>query len=196
MAAGDICEFSNCSLFHHIKLSSPNLQTRRNRPGASAEWAAVSKDQLDACYRKGFCCRSSAFQNAWVLQNEQIVASVFPVPISSHLTLFIPARWSAKRRSASLSDEKDKWWGCFGGGDSVAGKTECMRERDRNREWNDERLKVTDVSCLAISDMISSLPAFQMHRPWHPSNKRQAMWFVWHIKSLPASLHCIRNPLC
>lgn len=61
MAAGDICEFSN---FHHIKLSSPNLQTGRNRPGASAEWAAVSKDQLDACYRKAFCCRSNTFHNA------------------------------------------------------------------------------------------------------------------------------------
>lgn len=78
MAAGDIWEFSNCSLFHHIKLSSPNLQTRRNRHSASAEWAVVSKDQLDACYRKGFCCRSSTFQNAWVLQNEQIVPSFFP----------------------------------------------------------------------------------------------------------------------
>lgn len=142
MAAGDICEFSNCSLFHHIKLPSPNLQTRRNRPGASAEWAAVSKDLLDACYRKGFCCRSSTFQNAWVLQNEQIVPSVFPVPISSHLTLFIPPRWSGRRRRSaevnSLSDEKDKWWGCFGSGDSVAGKTESVREREGQKqgvEW-------------------------------------------------------------
>ena len=28
-----------------------------------------------------------------------------------------------------------------------------------------KQLKVTDVSCLAISDMIHSLPVFQMHRP-------------------------------
>lgn len=42
---------------------------------------------------------------------------------------------------------------------------ECARDRDRNREWDDERLKVTDVSCMVISDMINSLAAFQMHRP-------------------------------
>lgn len=42
---------------------------------------------------------------------------------------------------------------------------ECARERDRNREWDDERLKVTDVSCLAISDMINSLAVSQMHGP-------------------------------
>lgn len=139
MAAGDICEFSNCSLFHHIKLSSPNLQTRRNRLGASAEWAAVSKDQLDACYRKGFCCRSSTFQNAWVLENEQIVPSS---PFSAISPFSFPHAWSGRRRRSagvnSLSDEKDKWWGCFGSGDSVAGKTESVREREGQKqgvEW-------------------------------------------------------------
>lgn len=127
MAAGDICEFSN---FHHIKLSSPNLQTGRNRPGASAEWAAVSKDQLDACYRKAFCCRSNTFHNAWVLQNEQIVPSVFPFPIPSHLILFIPPcrRGRGSAGVNSLSDEKDKWQRCFGSGDSAAAKTERVRE--------------------------------------------------------------------
>lgn len=178
MAAGDSCEFSNCSLFHHIKLSSPNLQTRRNRPGASAEWATVSKNQLDACYRKGFCCRSSTFQNAWVLQNEQIVPSIFPVPIFSHLTLFIPPRWSGRRRSArenSLSDERDKWWGCFGSGDSVAGKTECTREGDKNREWSDETTEGdrcqlsgdfrhdTQPSCLSDAQTMTSVQWAESH---------------------------------
>lgn len=69
----------------------------------------------------------------------------------------------------SLSDEKDKWWGCFRSGDGATGKTESVRERDGNGEWSDERLKVTDVSCLASSDMISSLPVFQMHRHWMTS---------------------------
>lgn len=54
MAAGDICEFSNCSLFHHIKLPSPNLQTRRNRPSASAEWAAVSKGSIGCMLQERF----------------------------------------------------------------------------------------------------------------------------------------------
>lgn len=171
MAAGDMCEFSN---FHHIKLSLPNLQTGRNRPGASAEWAAVSKDQLDACSKKGFCCRSNTFHNAWVLQNEQIVPSVFPFPIPSHLILFIPPcrRGRGSAGVNSLSDEKDKWQRCFGSGDSAAAKTERVREGvwSTCRGWNDERLEVTDVSRLVITVMIRNLPVFQMHRPPHLSS--------------------------
>lgn len=102
MAAGDICEFSNCSLFHHIKLPSPNLQTRRNRPGASAEWAAVSKGSIGCMLQERFFAAEAApFRTHESSKNEQIVPSVFAVPIFSHLTLFIPSRWSGRRRRSS-----------------------------------------------------------------------------------------------
>lgn len=197
MAAGDICEFSN---FHHIKLSSPNLQRGSNRPGASAERAAVSKDQLDACYRKGFCCRSNTFHNAWVLQNEQIVPSVFPFPIPSHLILFIPPCRRGKGSAGvnSLSDEKDKWQRCFGSGDSAAAKTERVREgvwehvsgEKQGVEW--WKLEVTDVSRLVIMVMIRHLPVFQTHRPPHLSSERRAVRVCVTHKIIT---NCIRNRL-
>ena len=83
------------------------------------------------------------------------------------------------RRSAtanSLSDERDKWQRCFGSGDSALAEqcvhvcervSVCVGEAGRGRggEREGERLKVTDVSSLAMRNMISSLPVIQMYRP-------------------------------
>lgn len=93
----------------------------------------------------------------------------------------------------SLSDEKDKWRRCFGSGDSSKNRARardgtCRGGGSRNRGWNDERLKVTDVSRLAIAVVMRSIPVFQMHRPRQPCGERRAARFVRHIKSSPRPL--------
>lgn len=94
-----------------------------NRPITSAEWAAISKYQLDTCQRKVFCCQSSTFQNIWICPNERLI----PYTLPPHLILFILPQSRGKRSAAtnSLSDEGDKWQRCFGSGDTVLAK-ECV----------------------------------------------------------------------
>lgn len=58
----------------------------------------------------------------------------------------------------------------------------------RNRGRNDGRLKVTDVSRLAIAVLMRSLPVFQMHRPRQPRGELRAAQFVRRIKSSPRPL--------
>lgn len=172
------------SLFLSITLSSPNLQTRgivpslllSGQPFQSINWTRV----------RGKFLLPKQHLSEHMSPPEWMYRPLSSLSLLARLLLFIP--WCRRgRRSAtanSLSDERDKWQRCFGSGDSALAE-QCVHVREcvcgcvlgRWREGGAgererERLKVTDVSSLAMRNMISSPPVIQTYRPWHSSREQ------------------------